>query len=300
MGKVINNGHEEGAIMGVSITSTPRIELLRRIKKKIQKLDNYSLDQPRIFIVTPNPEQLIKAQSDPEFAKILNSADFAIPDGVGIAASHRFLALRAPRFKVLRYPTVLFQGIAVGLSILFNRKWLQRDLKVLRGRDLFLVLIKLANEKKWRVYLLGGDGGVAQRTSEFLAKVYKRVNFRFNEGPRLDAEGGPISKSDRAIETRLVGEIDEFKPHLLFVAFGAPKQEKWVYKWLPRLKVGAAMVVGGTFNYVAGRAKLPPKFISAIGLEWLWRLITGSQRFPRVWSAFPVFPWKVFLYKLKS
>lgn len=36
------------------------------------------------FVVTPNPEQIVQAQGDGEFRRILNSADLAIPDGVGL------------------------------------------------------------------------------------------------------------------------------------------------------------------------------------------------------------------------
>ena len=78
---------------------------------------------------------------------------------------------------------------------------------------------------------------------------------------------------------------------MLFVAFGAPKQEKWVYRSLNRLNTGLVMVVGGTFDYIAGKQKLPNKLIERIGLEWLWRLLTGSQRIDRVFNAVVKFPW---------
>jgi UDP-N-acetyl-D-mannosaminuronic acid transferase (WecB/TagA/CpsF family) len=58
------------------------------------------------------------------------------------------------------------------------------------------------------------------------------------------------------------------------------------------------MMVGGTFRYLSGQVKLPPKFVADIGLEWFWRLLTGSQKSARIWSAFPKFPLEVFRYKL--
>jgi N-acetylglucosaminyldiphosphoundecaprenol N-acetyl-beta-D-mannosaminyltransferase len=83
------------------------------------------------------------------------------------------------------------------------------------------------------------------------------------------------------------------------VAFGNPKQEIWLYKNLAKLRVGGAMAVGGTFRYIAGMSKLPPKWMEKIGLEWLWRLFTEPRRLGRVFRAVVVFSIKVSLYKLR-
>jgi N-acetylglucosaminyldiphosphoundecaprenol N-acetyl-beta-D-mannosaminyltransferase len=96
----------------------------------------------------------------------------------------------------------------------------------------------------------------------------------------------------------VVRQINTFKPQLLFVAFGNPKQEIWIHNNLPKLNVGGAMAVGGAFRYVAGISKLPPKWMAACGLEWLWRLITEPKRISRILNAVIVFPLKIILYKL--
>jgi N-acetylglucosaminyldiphosphoundecaprenol N-acetyl-beta-D-mannosaminyltransferase len=82
------------------------------------------------------------------------------------------------------------------------------------------------------------------------------------------------------------------------VAFNNPKQEIWIYKNLKSLTVGGAMAVGGTFRYIAGLSKLPSAWMEKAGLEWLYRLITEPYRLRRVLNAFPVFPLRVFLYKV--
>ena len=94
--------------------------------------------------------------------------------------------------------------------------------------------------------------------------------------------------------------INKFMPHLLFVAFNNPKQEIWIRRNLPKLKVKGAMAVGGTFRYNAGLSELPPNWMESLGLEWAWRLITEPYRLKRIVNAVVVFPYKVFLYKVKS
>jgi N-acetylglucosaminyldiphosphoundecaprenol N-acetyl-beta-D-mannosaminyltransferase len=223
-------------------------------------------------------------------------------------AAHRFLKLKAPRFLLARFFVLLFGGLKVGCSILFDKKWLYRGLEVIKGRVFFMDLIKLANKKGWKVFLLGG-GGVAYEMKESLERSFKKVRIKAEEGPKLTQSGNPSTEKDSKKEKEVVDRINNYAPHILFVGFSPPKQEKWLNRWLPKLKVGAAMTVGGTFDYMSGRVDLPPKWMEELGLEWLWRLIkrptdkfapSPFRRIKRVLTAFPIFPLKVFWYKLTA
>ena len=114
----------------------------------------------------------------------------------------------------------------------------------------------------------------------------------------MDKNANPVSEIDKRLEKDAIDKINKFAPHLLFVAFVNPKQEIWIYRNLKRLNIGGAMAVGGSFRYVAGLSKLPPKWMEAAGLEWLWRLITEPRRLGRIFNAFPVFPLKVLCVKI--
>lgn len=114
----------------------------------------------------------------------------------------------------------------------------------------------------------------------------------------LDTNGTPISSTDESIELKAVEDINSFTPDFLFVGISHPRQEKWVYRWQNKLNVKGFMVVGGTFRYVSGKTLLPPKFVNDIGLEWLWRLFSGSQTISRIITAVIRFPLAVFRYKL--
>ncbi|MBI3443608.1 WecB/TagA/CpsF family glycosyltransferase [Candidatus Woesebacteria bacterium] len=237
-------------ILGVKITSTSTSSVLKAISKKLSA-------KKKFFIVTPNPEIIMLAQKDSELLKILNSADFSLPDGIGL-------------------------------------KLAEKNLKIIKGRDLMLDLIA----RNSKVFLLGASYDVNKKAIETLSKRFPAVKFRGVSGPLLNNSGKPINKKERQIEAETEKKINQFKPNMLFVGFGAPKQEKWVYKWLPKLDVGGAMVVGGAFDYISGEAKLPPRWIANLGFEWLWRLITQPKRFKRILTATFLFPLKIIQSKI--
>lgn len=293
-------------ISQIGVGSTRKVKVLSSLRSALVKWSKEKPPGEARLIVTPNPEIVNRAFDDRNLAKILNSADFSLLDGVGLAQSVRFLKLPRPKNVLARFPVLVFQGIKVGFSTFFDRDWLFEDLEVIKGREFFMDLVKLANKKGWGVFLLGG-GGVAHEMKESLERSFKKVKIKAAEGPRLTQSGNPVSKEDTKKEKEIVKKINNYAPQVLFVGFSPPKQEKWLNKWLPKLKVGAAMTVGGTFEYMSGRAKLPPKWMGDSGLEWLWRLVTRPtdkfspsplKRVKRVLTAFPIFPLKIFWRKL--
>ena len=80
----------------------------------------------------------------------------------------------------------------------------------------------------------------------------------------------------------------------MFVALGAPKQEKWINENLKKMpSVKLAMVVGGAFDFIACQVPRAPKFLRFIVLEWLWRFFYQHWRIKRIFKAVIVFPWLV-------
>lgn len=213
------------------------------------------------YIVTPNPEIVLASQVNQKLKEALNDADLAIPDGVGLK-------------------------IAIP------------GLKIIKGRELFLDLIKISVKNKWRVFLLGGLDNEAEFAANKLKNINPQLSIEFDSGPKLDNEAKPRTDKDFEIEKKVIDRINKFKPQLIFVAFGNPKQEIWIHKHISELKMGGAMCVGGAFRYLAGFAKLPPKWMSKIGLEWFWRGLTEPKRIVRILKAAVVFPLKYFIYKI--
>jgi N-acetylglucosaminyldiphosphoundecaprenol N-acetyl-beta-D-mannosaminyltransferase len=91
-------------------------------------------------------------------------------------------------------------------------------------------------------------------------------------------------------EPQVVATIAAAKPDVLFVAFGVPKQEKWIRHHLSELGVSVAIGVGGSFDVISGRLKRAPVWMQRAGLEWLYRVLREPSRLPRL-LALPRFVW---------
>ena len=289
---------KQGEILGIVVSSTNTKRVLSFVRGKLSKFDKKQENYRPFFITTPNPEMVIRAQKDKKFRKTLNSSDLSIPDGIGLAQADTFNGLKSPDNMIFRFPTLLFQGGWIGLMTLLNKDILQKNIRVIKGRDLFLSLIKLSNKKRWRVFFLGGENDEGRKASQLLTNSYKSVSIESYGGPITNKGGVAINMSEKKMEKEAIERINKFKPHLLFVAFGAPKQEKWVHRNRNKLNVGGIMVVGGAFNYISGKSILPPKWMEKVGLEWMWRLLTEPKRIKRIFLAFPTLPILVFKKKL--
>lgn len=293
-------GQKVGKIMQINANSTELIEVLTWVEDFISHSSEIGTSNKKFSIVTPNPELVLMAQEDQKLKKALNSADLSVPDGIGLSQADKYFSLWLPKNKFLKFFVGLFQGLRVGTATFFDRNWLTSDVKPIKGRELFLDLVKLADKNKWKVFFLGGLGDEAELAAKKLQERYKDIKILSDQGQRLNNQAKPLTKKDVEIEKRIIDKINKFTPQLLFVAFGNPKQEIWVHEHLSSLNIGGAMCVGGTFRYIAGISKLPPKWMAKMDLEWLWRLFTEPKRFGRVFRAVIIFPLKCFIDKISK
>jgi N-acetylglucosaminyldiphosphoundecaprenol N-acetyl-beta-D-mannosaminyltransferase len=224
------------------------------------------------FITTPNPEMIVAAQSDPEFLKALQSADLAIPDGVGIIWGLNYLSLRGAQRRGNL-------GLQSDRRDPAERDLAMTSLQRVSGLELMESLIIEATKNGWKVMLLGGKPGVGEKATAAL-----RRNFKFQiSNFKLQALAGPvdIDKATPVQVNNLINSINSFSPDLLFVAFGHGKQEKWLNVNRYRLNVGVAMGVGGAFDQIADPSLRPPEFINKLGMGWLYRLFREPWRWKR-------------------
>jgi N-acetylglucosaminyldiphosphoundecaprenol N-acetyl-beta-D-mannosaminyltransferase len=150
------------------------------------------------------------------------------------------------------------------------------------GSDLIWALSEQAARLGHRVFLLGAPEGVAAGAAVNLQQRY----------PSLAVAGsfsGSPSEEDRAA---IVDLIRRSKADIVFVAFGAPRQDIWIARNLSETGAWVGMGVGGSFDYVAGNARRAPVWMQERGLDWLWRLINQPWRWRRM-LALPRFVWLV-------
>jgi len=144
------------------------------------------------------------------------------------------------------------------------------------GRLLVPAILQLVSGP---VFLLGAAPGVAERAAETLVRRIPSLRVAGTHA------GSPAPEDDEAIRER----IQAAGARVVLVAYGMPAQERWISRNLPLLAaVRTAIGVGGVFDQLAGRVRMPPRFVHAIGLEWLWRLAFEPRRWRRQ-RALPVF-----------
>lgn len=240
------------------------------------------------LIVTPNPEMIVETQKDEEFRAILNDADLAVPDGIGIlwAAYYLSLPTAKSRFREkLRLLGSLF-------LVLFKSRRIKSVLpQRVTGSDLLFKIVEASQKKGWRIFMLGAAPGVASIAIDRLIKKYPKAVFA----------GSFAGTPAVTHEDDLAELINRAEPDILFVAYGSPAQEKWIHRNLAKFEtVKAAIGVGGAIDFAAGRAKRAPKIFRTLGLEWFWRVLREPRRIKRIWNATYVFIRLIFKLKMKQ
>ncbi|MBR3697622.1 MAG: WecB/TagA/CpsF family glycosyltransferase [Clostridia bacterium] len=140
------------------------------------------------------------------------------------------------------------------------------------GQNYLRKVFEVGEKEGWTFYLLGGEGQVPKKAKENLERLYPKCKIvGFHEGFFVEDS-----------EEEVIEEINSLKPNVLFVAMGAPRQEKWIYDNKDKLKVDIAAGQGGTFDYEAGTVKRAPVWMQKCGIEWLWRLAKDPKRIKRM------------------
>jgi len=275
-------------IQEINITNSSKKDILKEVEKYLDSTDK-SISKP-FTIVTPNPEQIVLATKDLHFAQLLNRADVSLPDGIG---------LRFAR------PMEISETIP-GVEFMEN-------------------LVAIAADRHVSIALIGGKSNVAIKTLECLRQKYPNLSGvamdapEFTFGPSGLAMNGSIAEYFK----ELVQEMKMKKIGMVFVALGAPKQEYFMERLTLSLRGTSQRVtrqsmqiaspsertrndkglilmsVGGSFDEISGRISRAPRWVSRLGMKWLWRLILEPWRIKRQ-IALVRFVWMVFLEKLSS
>jgi len=239
------------------------------LKQALERVDEVCKGSKQEFWVTPNPEICLEAQKNAAFRKTLNEADFSIPDGFGILWAARYLEGKRGFFSWLW--TLLTPHVTKHKGVFPER---------VTGTDLMAETCRLHPKRK--VFLLGARSEVNDQLTQQLK----------NQG--VAVVGNYAGDASKKLEPIIQKMINASEAELLFVAFGAPKQELWIQRNLPNLKtVKLAVGIGGAFDFLTGERKRAPKWMRSIGIEWLFRVIIEPSRIKRIFRATVIFPWKV-------
>lgn len=214
------------------------------LKDTIQILDEFVRSGAPHQVVTVNLDFIRIAQQDDRFRAAVNGADLSVADGAPVLWAARLLG--TPLVERVTGVDIVEQGAA------------------------------LAAANGYGVFLLGAAPGVAEAAGAELRRRHQGLRIVGTYSPPF----GPFTGAE---EERMVNLVRCARPAMLFVAFGAPRQDLWIRRHLHSLGVPVCVGVGGTFDLLAGRLKRSPRWMQRSGLEWIWRL---KQEPRRLWRRY--------------
>ncbi|WP_341529387.1 WecB/TagA/CpsF family glycosyltransferase [Nostoc sp. UHCC 0302] len=193
-------------------------------------------------VFTPNVDHIMKLQNDHEFLEAYKTADYKLCDSQILMYASRFLG----------------QPIQEKIS----------------GSDFFPAFYNFHKQNETiKIFLLGAAQGVA-------IKAQERINAKVQRNMVVGTYSPPFGFENNAAECRRIVEmINSSDSTVLAVGLGAPKQEKWIYKYrdqLPNIRIFLA--IGATIDFEAGNVQRAPKYISDLGFEWLYRMASEPKR----------------------
>lgn len=148
------------SILGVPFVRLTKKELVRQLDERIQT-------GQKAFVVTANPEIVMKANEDRNYMDTIRQADYITADGIGIVKAAQILGDPLP------------ERVA--------------------GFDTLVDLLQLADQKRYSIYLLGAAEEVLEKTVANIQKDYPNVNIAGFHNGFFDWENNSI---DEEIQSR--------------------------------------------------------------------------------------------------
>lgn len=290
-------------LLGLSIVNLSQTQVIQTIAVHLE------LSQKTWLLATPNPEQIILSRQHEEFCRCLKQMDWLLPDGMGLVWASRVLSKQgkqiAERITGLDLvPRLIEMAHKQNRPILIvgGRNYQDKQVELIQsevttqhaGEDSNETFGQISNKEK---------NQVAIRSTELLKSgklgnrnIQEKFGVWWCEGYR--EVGAPTQEEDQWLE-EVIGQL---KPVMIFVALGAPYQEKWLIEWrafLSAQNVLIGLTVGGAFDVLTGTLPRAPLSWQNLGLEWLWRLIQEPHRWRRQ-LALIKFVWLIVRTKMTS
>lgn len=225
---------------------------LNRQKFMNTYIDNVTMDEAIDYIerciqhrkvgqvITPNVDQIVRMEWDDYFKEICENCELLLVDG---------------------HPLMW-------IAKLYGKPFKEK----ICGSDLVPVLCDLASRKGYSVFFLGAAPGVAAKAAEIMQEQNPGLKIAGTYSPPMGFEN-----NTEELE-RINGILLDSKSDMLFVGMGVPKQDIFIYENMNKYKIPVSFSVGGTIDFIAGKQKRAPKWVSGIGFEWLYRLIKNPKR----------------------
>jgi len=218
-------------------------------KVKILNIDIHNLTKKELLenlsegvLITPNVDHLVKLQKDKKFYEVYQKADLVICDSKIVALALKFLG------------TPIKETIP-GSSFFTSFYTYHKD------------------NDNVKIFLLGAAEGVAE-------KAMQRINEHIGRKIIVHAHSPSFGFEKNEEEcNEIIEKINATDATVLLVGVGAPKQEKWIYKYKDKFThVKLFMPLGATIDFEAGNIKRAPKIFQKFALEWFYRMCIDPKR----------------------
>lgn len=206
----------------------------------LQSIEELIVEKKFSYVVTPNVDHIIQIENDSEFKIIYQNADLILTDGKPLIWISKF------------YKSPIIEKIS--------------------GSDLFPLLCECAAKKGYKMFFLGAAEGVAEMAARNLTREHPGLDVVGTYSPPYGFEN-----NDDEIKN-IISLVTSAKPDILIVCLGAPKQEKFIYKYRNELSVPVSLGLGASLDFAAGNIKRAPRWMSEHGLEWLFRIMQDPKR----------------------
>ncbi len=261
--------YEEHAAAGTVPPSLERSSIRKRVNLLNVEIDSLTKEEflaglTQGVVFTPNVDHLMKLRRDPDFRLAYQSADYRVCDS-----------------QILLYAS----------------KFLGRPIEAkISGSDLLpWFCAHHRHNPDVKIFMLGAKEGIAQRAQRAINARFGRDIIISAHSPSYGFEQNPQECQD------IVDKIRASDANVLVVGLGAPKQEKWIAKYKAQLpNIDIFMAVGAAIDFEAGYKPRAPQYVSELGLEWLYRMLSEPRR---LWKRYLFddlpFVWLVLKEKLQ-
>lgn len=211
---------------------------------------NAILNRKKTIFTTINTHSIVVAQKSSEFLNHFKTADFVLPDGIGMVWAVRSLGKECK------------ERVA--------------------GPEFTNALLKQADHHGFSIYFLGTTEGNLKKIIGNINKKYASIRIAGTYSP-------PFVEIDDMDHHEIVARINKSGPDILLVGMTAPKQELFLSRNYAELNVPFMMGIGAAFDYLAGIKSQCPKIVGKLGLEWLYRLVISPKHVWKREISIPLF-----------
>ena len=170
---------------------------------------------------------------------------------------------------------ILFDASLVlcdGTPLVWASRWLNAPLRErVAGSDLMPHLFAHCEKAGHRIFFLGSSDEVLVEAAAKCREQYPKLVICGTYSP-------PYAKLLELDREEMARRIRQVAPDILLVAFGCPKQEKWIYMNYRELGVPVSVGIGASLDFIAGKFRRAPVWMRVCGLEWVFRMMQEPRR----------------------